>query len=216
MTCKTVVTWPLPVLGPVAVQNYVVVVALGGAIIFLIFLLLRRGLNRNDRLGPMQWNPNKSWVSTITAAGAILGTVFSTSGIFPADYQMTLLCKPGYASLSVFFGMLPALAALLYNGVRTSARGDYVGNFLAVSLITLSGVFGQVATLGLLVFEMVSGHAITRFLAAIFGVFLVGALLWIATYAFYSMCAILSDRELAKPKAGVKKELSTPQPWSLI
>src|SRR5215469_18496251 len=97
----------------------------GLALIFAFFLTwnsVRKIANfRWDApMGGLKWDPKESWASTLTAVGAILGTVTSTPLLLPKDTR--LLSKAEFSSLSLFFGALTIIAAFLYNATRREKR----------------------------------------------------------------------------------------------
>jgi hypothetical protein len=110
-------------------------------------------------LGPANWDYSQSWATSLTLVGALLGTVLG-AGVLPD--KLDLFTKAGYSAFNVLFGMLVLAAPLLYTALQTrgkdaAARKQYEGTIWAfgvASVATLWGVFGQLATVGLLFREI--------------------------------------------------------------
>ena len=133
-------------------------VLIGAALVFavaVVWVAVRAtpGFSCDRRMGAARWDIKESWASTLTAVGAILGTVLSVSGVLPKETQW--LPKAELAGLSLLFGALTVIAPFLYNATRRAkdvdtdlglVRVQYQGSagvFVAVSVITLWAVSGS-------------------------------------------------------------------------
>ena len=94
-----------------------IVVPLGSAIGVILsyeFTASRTmGVDLFGRMGGASWNFKDSWASTLTAAGAILGTILS-AGLVKED-----LVKNNFTLINLFFGAMIIVAVLLYNATRS-------------------------------------------------------------------------------------------------
>lgn len=142
------------------------------------------------RMGPVNWSFTDSWASTLTILGAVLGTILGAD-LLPAE--TTNLPSDSYPGLNLFFGVLVALAPLVFNATRRPEKvanpvGDdgiqyqgVVWAFLLGTTFTLSGAFGEIATVYLLLAELEEPGAITTATLGVFSVVMtVGALALIA------------------------------------
>jgi hypothetical protein len=111
-------------------------------------------------LGPANWDYSQSWATSLTLVGALLGTVLG-AGVLPD--KLDLFTKAGYSAFNVLFGMLVLAAPLFYTALQTRGKDaagrkqQYEGTIWAfgvASIATLWGVFGQLATVGLLFREI--------------------------------------------------------------
>jgi hypothetical protein len=155
-----------------------------GALIFAALLVAIRALDLkgkpgyklNDSMGPANWDFSKSWASTLTIVGAVLGTILSASGVVPATTKY--LTHGSYAALNLLFGIVVVLAPFVYRALGRSTRvlatspaaevnyeGTVLGFFVAVFL-TLWGVIGELATSCLIFAEVqISQTVLDLFLA---------------------------------------------------
>lgn len=121
-------------------------------------------------IGDPSWDFSKSWASNVTVVGAILGTVLSAK-ILPTTTAV-VVSPNGYTALSLLFGSLVVVAPLVFTVLRSakpSSTGPvYTGRgwgFLLASALTLWGVLGELATVGLVLYE--AQHAKTLALGAV-------------------------------------------------
>jgi hypothetical protein len=118
-------------------------------------------------IGDTSWDFSKSWASNITVVGAILGTVLSAK-ILPTT--PTVVVSPnGYTALSLLFGLLVVVAPLLFTALRSGTpdpKGPkyqgYGWGFLLSSCVTLWAVIGELATVGLVLYEAQHGNTLAR------------------------------------------------------
>ena len=150
-------------------------------------------------MGKAQWDFSKSWASTITAVGALLATVLSTKGIG------TLLSL--YAALSIFFGILVAVAPLVYSATGQERPIDtptgqqslqYKGRvlaFLVTCMLTLWAVFDELETIIPLLKDLTTappaGQQPQSFFSSsiilMLQIFVIGAMILVAVYALTSI-----------------------------
>jgi hypothetical protein len=171
-------------------------------IIFISCVKLRRVLRLGDPLGPVNWSFTDSWATTLTAVGALLGTILSSTDALPEKTE--LLTKGGFAGLSLFFGLLTLVAPLLFRAFarvpkiapREPKDPPYhqgiVGVFLAATAITLWAVIGQLGTAIVLLQEVAAAAALTPSLSWLFLAFLVASLAFVALYAWRTIEATIT------------------------
>jgi hypothetical protein len=151
---------------------YPIAVGLGAGLLFLVVMLvLVAASSKFGKLGDVvatgsSWSFSSSWLTNITALGAVLGTVLGATG-FLADIL------PGtdtgrFTGLSVLFGALVIAAPIVYStaskwmfvsssGGSPSPKGDTstdtlvsvgrVGGVIAAAAVTVAGVIGELGTL---------------------------------------------------------------------
>jgi hypothetical protein len=136
-----------------------VLVLLGG-----ILAVARKEIGLFDSL-TSDLDYSKSFASTLTAAGALLGTVIAAS-VLPEE--TTTLSKAAFVALNLIFGVGVVVAGLVYTafqrGVWTDVKPEKddeeptrqqrkmegtVAGFLGASLITVWAVFGELLTIWL-------------------------------------------------------------------
>jgi hypothetical protein len=169
-------------------------------------------------MGPANWDFSKSWASTITVAGALLGTIFA-AGVLPENTHW--LPKEAYAGLNVLFGMLVLAAPIVYSalarltgkaggGQEPKAHGRVVG-FLFSAALTAWGVCGELATLFLLFAEIWRANTLPD--AIVYAAWFVLGLISVsmAIYVFASIRAILQSQP--KPPVDAEGVVQLPS-WS--
>lgn len=150
----------------------------------------------------------KSWATTLTAAGALLGTVLGGVTFPPYPEQIS---KESLVNLNLFFGALVVIGPFLFQVLRrrTVSEGDRKAErfgtnltLLLTSTVTLWAVFGQLAAFALLAWELIS----TEWVAAIIVVALVLLTLGAARYFFLTMSEAVirnwsTEEEVEKDRA---------------
>src|SRR5262249_35260574 len=128
----------------------------------------------------------------VTVAGAILGTVLSAN-VLPATTAV-VVSPNGYTALSLLFGSLVVLAPLLFTALRVGKPDpkapQYIGRgfaFLVASSVTLWAVLGELATVGLVLYE--AQHAKALALGAVIP-------LWITIGAAMTLVAVYGFRTI--------------------
>lgn len=105
-----------------------------------------------------------SWATTLTAGGAILGTVLATATFPTAPRQID---KESLVRLSLLFGALVIVAPFVFQTIRrpraSAAEQDaglwgYNWSLLLACSITCGAVLGELAAFGLLSWELIGGH----------------------------------------------------------
>jgi hypothetical protein len=173
--------------------------------VILIIICTRgfRGLKGNEKMGAAYWDPKGSWASTLTATGAILGSVLSAPAVLPAN--TLLLSRAHYFGLSLFFGALTVVAPFGYNTVRCAEKTDggkrleyhgYVWSFLTATALLLWAVLGQLATLSLLLNEPQSHDAMPGFVRWAFQLVLLLAAIGLIPYTRQSIRLAVENRDL--------------------
>ena len=175
-------------------------------------------------LGEVNWSFTDSWASTVTAAGAVLGTILSTSGIIPDTAAP--LSAGTLAGLNLLFAFIIVLAPLVFNAVaRTGVplpddTGDgpryqgYAGIFLLATMLTIWAVFGELATIAILLRELQPG-ALSKSLTPLFLVLLVASVATIGLYAWRTIKATIT---YAPPALrSLAPGITPPRPrWNLL
>jgi hypothetical protein len=162
--------------------------------------------------GQANYDFGKSWASTLTVVGALLGTMLTAGVLTNADR------KAEFASLNAVFLMLSLVAPLAYSAAAARPAADRAeGTMLALLIasgITLWAVFGQLATMGLLIDELHANDRLSSDLRTLFSWLLWAAALLMAVYAWRALYA------LAKPclsqLPGAEAGAALPPPWSLL
>jgi hypothetical protein len=166
---------------------------MAAAAVFIVVVLLKLAILRElgSVVGNVGWDFDKSWATSVTTIGAVLGTVAS-AGLLPEEPE--LLSKESAAGLTLLFGVIAVLAPFLYIATaRLSKDADgamqvdgYFLFFLISSFVTTVAVFGELATLSVLLLD---GLVHDRPLDAIvpLGVFVAIAALLIAVYVTRSI-----------------------------
>jgi hypothetical protein len=159
---------------------------------------------------PASWQFGGSWVTTLSAFGAILGTILGASGLvtdaFPSfDVQR-------FVVLNVVLGGITLLGPLIYSAsstVRTDSTQPYPGIYgttqglLWASSVTLVGVAGQIATLGSLAY--ISNALYWEKVAAFGALGIVGvALMWYALQSIDQLVKSPPPADTSKSSASSK------------
>ena len=119
-------------------------------------------LLRGKAPGP-KWSFD-SWATTLTAGGAILGTVLATA-TYPAVPRQ--IDKESLVRLSLLFGALVVVAPFVFQAIRrpTPSAADqdaglwgYNWSLLLACSITCGAVLGELAASALLSWELIGGH----------------------------------------------------------
>lgn len=153
-----------PVLGTLtfdrAVGDGAVWVVLGVAALFTIVTVawivarlksLAHGLGKKLHL-EKGWKFSENWASTLVAVGALLATVLAASDIF--DAYLFGVQKHTFIGLSLLFAGFVAAAPMVLMALARNESGTSVHtvrSLLAGSSATLMAVYGQLATIALVV-----------------------------------------------------------------
>ena len=162
-----------------------------------------------DRLGgTAELDFTKSFASTITGVGALLGTIIAATEVLPEE--TVELSKAGFIGLNLTFAIAVAIAAAISTSVlhakATKAEKatdppvwkteGYVFPYLIAAFITLWAVFGELGTIWLLVGELASGKGFTSV-----GVWGLRVLLVVAGLAMFPYTYNRLKVAVAKPEA---------------
>lgn len=180
-------------------------------------------------MGKPHWDFSKSWATSLTAVGALLGTVLAAAG-------GGLTSDKTNAGLNVFFGVLVLIAPLLYSatarytetGPKDTTEGQaqgYVGMFLLSSLLTVWAVWGELITVLIILYNLSATTIVTSPIRYIFLVFLVAALVCVGVYALRTIPWTVQDQlltekqetERLQARAAPGETLQPPlKDWSLL
>jgi hypothetical protein len=191
-------------------------VPLFGAIFVALMVV---GNMPGDNLAPLKYSAPgakweaKSWATTLTAAGALLGTVLG--GVtFPSYPEQ--ISKESLVNLNLLFGALVVVGPFLFQALRRRTvdekdrKAERFGTnltLLLTSAVTLWAVFGQLAAFSLLTWELIS----TEWLAAVIVAVLVLLALGAARYFFLTMSEAVirnwsTEEEAAKRRTVKRRE----------
>lgn len=142
--------------------------SLGGAAILMSLVAARSVEGRKGwgvlcgRAPGAKWS-FESWATHLTAAGGLFGTVLAAASLPPAPMQID---KESLVALSLLFPALAVSAPFVFQALRRAkvdaaaeedGRWGYKWALLVACWLTLSAVFGELATLGLLAWVIVGG-----------------------------------------------------------
>ena len=219
-------------------EDWVFFAPMVGAVVLVVLAALSAGSltspRLSERMGPVNYDFSKSWASSITVVGALLGTVLSAKGVVPTVTKF--LPAATYSALNLAFGILVVLAPFLYRSVSapvavTTAQGpdtEYQGTvagFLLATALTLWGVLGELTALCLLFAELQESQGVSL---AFLGLFTLSGVLLII-YSLRSIPAVIRAQAQHPARAAalqvgiaaagmpVPDNAATPrQNWSLL
>jgi hypothetical protein len=190
-------------------------------LVFAALLVLGRVLTLSDiksTFGPANWSYSESWATSLTVVGALLGTILG-AGVLPDE--LDLFSKAGYSAFNVLFGMLVLVAPLVYvagqNRIKDAAGKTqrYQGttlSFAIASVVTLWGVFGELATVGLLFREIEKAGGLSNVLVVVSWIILAAIIFVAVVYTWKRMRLILEQSPAAR-----RDDLLAPETaWSLL
>ena len=180
------------------------------AILAAVFVLIRyftlkgaTGVKRQTRLGTVDFDFTKSFASTITVVGAILGTVL-TASVLPEEPE--LLSKQQYTALNLVFGAMIVLAGVVYAATETPQKDStptpggtrkyegFIWSFLVSTGLVMWAVLGQLGCLLLIVSELERADLFTTSAIVVFIVLMAAAALAILAYAYRRMYWIIEHK----------------------
>ena len=158
----------------------------------------------NEPLPKLDLDFKESFASTLTAVGALLGTVISAS-VLPED--TVNMSKEAFTALNLLFGVAVVAAGLFYSAMQKpewvtnkddAAKQDrklrgYVGPFLLACLITVWAALGEAWTLWLLVDELGQDGGFTEFAVTVFQTFLIASAIAMVFYAISRINSIVKS-----------------------
>lgn len=143
--------------------NFIII----GSAAIAVALSAIRALTLRHRLGYLlsapSWDFSKSWASTFTVVGAVLGTILSSLVLPDTPVRFS---KATLAGMNLVFGVAILLAPLVFALTQTGRRVKKdsspeetqpqgpVAGYLAASAVTLTGVIGQLVTVFFLLDEI--------------------------------------------------------------
>jgi len=161
-----------------------------------------------DSVGTAELEFSKSFATTLTAVGALLGTIIA-AGVLPED--TVNLSKAGFTGLNLTFGIAVVVAGVVYSaiqrafveqatdGTKAWKLKGYVIPFLIAALITVWAVFGELWTMWRLVEELGREEGFTDFAVTVVQVMLGSAALLMIPYTLIRVRAAIRR----KPEATV-------------
>lgn len=191
----------------------------GAAVAFVLLLVFGCIVGRATLFKPApgpKWSFD-SWGTTLTAAGGIFGTVVGEATLPEVPLEIG---KETLVRLSILFGALVVVGPFVFGAIRNPKASDtdqesgFTGwNFtlLIACSVTAAAVVGQLATLGLLGWEIVEG--------GLGGVVLVagaGLLLLMAAYYFVITVGELVQTDWDADAASAKEEKAKPQFYGVV
>lgn len=153
------------------------------------------------------WKFSESWASTLVAVGALLATVLAASDIF--DAYLFGVQKHTFIGLSLLFGGFVAAAPVVLMALASNESGTIVHtvrSLLAGSSVTLMGVYGQLATIALVVWAATPDLPEQILLYGL----LVLAAVFVAMYANTTICTMADTPP--PPPAPAEGGQAEPQP----
>ena len=150
-----------------------------------------------ERMGPISFDFSKSWASSFTVVGGILGSILSAKGVVPDKPQF--MPAPSYAALNLLFVVTVILAAFVYRATSTPANTaspqggtdvqyqGFVWGFLIASALTLWAVVGELATTLLLFGEISSQSAYSQPVFWLFFVLVLAVAVLVLAYAVMTL-----------------------------
>jgi hypothetical protein len=178
-----------------------------GAVLFVVvrwrsFHKRNPGCTLDTPLGSAAWDPTKSWGSTLTVVGALLGTILSSKAL-PAT---TTVPAATYAGLNLFFGILIMIAPLTYAAMQRKKQVQLTAQveeaqyqatvlwFLVYAALTLWAVSGELFTVGRLFIEIRDSASLPGLILGVTWLAVLGAVVFIVLYAWKSIDSVLTDQ----------------------
>jgi hypothetical protein len=180
--------------------NGALVVPFGAALLLLsaAWIFGRGNTRLTDSLsGATELDFSKSFASTLTGVGALLGTIIAATGVLPEE--TVNLSKAGFTGLNLTFGIAIVIAAAIASSAQSSepiwnkdgqeewkVKG-YVLAFLAAAMITLWAVFGELWTIWLLIEELGAEKGFTSLGVVVLQILLALAAAAMVPYTFFKV-----------------------------
>ncbi|MDX6581004.1 MAG: hypothetical protein QOI10_188 [Solirubrobacterales bacterium] len=198
---------------------------LGAAVLLIVvaWVAVVRPIALTEPLGTLDLGFSASFASTLTAVGALLGTIIA-AGVLPED--TVNLSKDAFTALNLLFGVAIIVSGVVYAALQRAVWVDsetvplqqerklqgYVGPFLISCLITVWAVFGELWVTWLLIDELGQGDGFTGLAVTVFRILLlVGAVAMI----FYTLRRIQSIVKSKQTKPGATAAFGPPAPTPL-
>ncbi|HEX6780628.1 MAG TPA: hypothetical protein VF125_01220 [Solirubrobacterales bacterium] len=190
--------------------NAALVIPLVIAVVWLIiaWFLGHGNAGLRDKLGgTAELDFSKSFASTLTAVGALLGTIIA-AGVLPEE--TVKLSRGGFVGLNLTFGVAIVIAAAVAASFLSSEAvknkegknewkvEGYVWPFMLSALITLWAVFGELYAISLLIGELGSGEGFTSLGVTMLRVLLIGGGLALLPYTVIKIKVAVRKPEVAE------------------
>ena len=201
------------------------------AIVAAVFVLLRyftlkgeTGVDLGSRLGTVDFDFSKSFASTITVVGAVLGTIL-TAGVLPEEPE--LLSKQQYTALNLVFGAMIVLAGVVYAATETPEKDStpepgetrkyegFVWSFLLATGLVMWAVLGELACLLLIVSELERADLFTTSAIVVFIVLMVTAAVAILFYTYRRMHWIVEHKAAMTRTVNGTTTTQATESWTL-
>ena len=216
-----------------SVENEINVFLWAPFVFALIFVLIcwatwRPKLKPGDPVGSVTLDFTKSFASTLTAVGALLGTLLSSSAL---PEETSWLTKEEYTALNVVFGVLIAAAGIVYvASQRECPVKDAAGNtgtqylgrvwaFVLACVLTIWAVVGEVAVLFAIIAIELGGGSFTAAANDLLGLIVALTVVPMLIYAAKSMSWIAEQVAASTEPTRAEGGGTTPYPidsWSLL
>jgi hypothetical protein len=184
------------------------------------WLTLYSAHDLDDALGEVEWSFTDSWAGTLTAVGALLGTILATSGIISQNAEP--LTSGALTGLNLFFGALVVIAPLVFSAaqrVESPQAADegprykgFIWGFLLACFLTLWGVLGELGTLFVLLREVEAGF-FPESVMWLFTGLLVVAFIAVFVYSWIRIQATITWKPAA---ADFMAAATRPRTWRLL
>jgi len=201
------------------------IVALGLAVIIVVIAwgAVADWASPGRQLGALALDFQTSFASTLTAAGALLGTVVA-AGVLPEE--TVNLPKTAFVALNLLFGVAIVAAAFLYAATLTSdwaeKEGDPTkevqtlqgrfGPYMGACLITLWAVFGELWTLWLLIDELGQDQGFSSFGTFVLKALILASAVGVIPYTFWRIRVVASLERDAESTNGILAFARTSRP----
>jgi hypothetical protein len=174
-----------------------------------------------DPIGSVKFDFSKSFASTLTAVGALLGTIIA-AGVLPEATEK--LSKEGFTGLNLTFALAIVFAGLVAavwqkkvdDEGKEWALVSYVLPFLIATWITLWAVYGELYTLFLLLGELGEGEGFTSTAVWVARGMLILAGFAMASYTYFKLDAALSHKPAATATAEEPGQAGKQKRYGLI
>lgn len=153
-----------PAVDPIAPESWPATIVVGTIVAFIVLLLVAcagGGTKLGEKAPGPKWSFD-SWGTTLTTVGAALGTVLGAATFPDAPDQIS---KESLVQLNLLFGLLVLVGPFAFQAWRKSADkfdpDEFYGTnrtLLLSCAMTGAAVLGEIATLGLLGWELAGPH----------------------------------------------------------
>jgi hypothetical protein len=191
-------------------------------LIFAAWFFFVRPIGLLEPLGALELKFGESFASTLTAAGALLGTIIAAS-VLPEE--TVNLSRAGFTGLNLIFGVAIVVAGVVYAAAQLPVWKDvpneankqeskfqgYVLPFLLAALITVWAAFGELLTLWLLIAELGQDQGFSSFAIFVIRALIVLAAAGMIPYTLFRVKGIAKSKR-DKPGGAAAYAPATPAP----